>query len=192
MNAREKLAAAVKSVAWGYIFMHLDFNLGTLNILPNWWGYCLILKALKTIGEEEKSAGLLRPFGILLALWEGALWCVKLLGAGWDGGVLAILASVVSLYFHFQLLTNLAAVSEKYRCPETSRILILRTVDTVMITLLALPVPWEELEMVMIGVLLVEVVVTIWICSVLFSLRRSLLEEQEPGNPVDNPPVIPL
>lgn len=179
MNERENLAAAVRSIAWGYIFIHLDFNLGTLNVLPNWWGYCLILKALPVIAGQEESAKLLRPFAILLALWEGVQWCVKLLGGTLDGGVLGILAAVVSLYFHFQLLTDLARVSEKWECPQTGRIRTLRTVNTVLITLLALPVPWGDLEIVMFGILLAEVVVLIWICVVLFSLRRSLLEGLE-------------
>lgn len=36
MENREKLAAAVKRMAWGHLFLLLNLNLGTLNILPNW------------------------------------------------------------------------------------------------------------------------------------------------------------
>lgn len=175
MKRCEEMAAAVKSVAWGYIFLHLNFNLGTLDLLPDWWGICLIVKALNTIAREEASAKLLRPLGILLGVWAGLQWIVKLLGGAWDWGIIDAVVAVISLYFHFQLLTNLAAVSEKFWCPETNRILTLRTVDTVMITLLALPLPWEEHELLVFGIILVEVAVAIWLCQVLFSLCRSLV-----------------
>ena len=77
---REKLAGAVKFIAWGYILLHLNFNLGTLNILPNWLGYVLMLQALPILGNDEPSAPLLRPLGIILALWEGALWALAIFG----------------------------------------------------------------------------------------------------------------
>ncbi len=66
---RRRLADGVKLIALGYLLLHLDLNLGALNILPNWLGYILILKALPALGEYEPSALLLRPIGILLALW---------------------------------------------------------------------------------------------------------------------------
>ncbi len=189
MNEREKLAAAVKSIAWGYIFLHLDFNLGTLDVLPNWWGYCLMLKALPVLMEQMSSAKLLRSFGILLAVWEGLKWGTKLLGGTLDGGILATMVSVLDLYFHFQLLTDLAAAAEKWDCPQRGRILALRTADVVLMTLLALPIPWDGLEGLMWIIILVELMVMVWICSVLFSVRRTLLEEQD-GRMEDPPGEI--
>lgn len=189
MSEQGKLAAAVKSIAWGYIFLHLDFNLGTLDALPNWWGYCLILKALPVLTEQVSSAKLLRPLGALLAVWEGLKWGAKLLGSALNGGILAAIISVVSLYFHFQLLTDLAAAAEKWDCPQKGRILALRTVDVVLMTLLALPVPWDGLEWLTWIILLAELVVMVLICSVLFSLQRALLEEQD-GRMEDPPGEI--
>lgn len=170
----EKLADAVKQIAWGYLLIHVNINLGTLNVLPNWLGYVLMLRALPSLGESEPSALLLRPLGILLALWEGVLWVLTIFGASFDSTLLSIVAAAVSLYYHFQLLTNLADLARRQNCPEQSRILRLRTVQTLLATVFSLPVPWQRYEGLTIGVVVVNLIVALWICSVLFSLCHSL------------------
>ena len=37
------LSEAVSCVAWGYVFLHLDFNLGGINVLPDWACYALVI-----------------------------------------------------------------------------------------------------------------------------------------------------
>ncbi|MBE6036423.1 MAG: hypothetical protein E7223_02225 [Clostridiales bacterium] len=177
------LSAAVKKIAWGYIFLHLNINLGTLNILPNWICYLNINQSLDSIGEEVPSIKLLRPLGIVLGIWEGIQWVRTALGMGEATGsavyfytALGLLATVVSLYFHFQLLTDLSVLAEQQGCPQKGRLLTLRTVRTVLMTLFALPLPWLEYEVFVFLVLAVQLIITIWICSVLFSLKNSLLE----------------
>ncbi|MEG1578494.1 MAG: hypothetical protein RR336_06995 [Oscillospiraceae bacterium] len=172
---REKLAGAVQSIAWGYVLLHLNINLGTLDVLPNWAGYVLILRTLPILGKSEPSALLLRPLGILLALWEGLLWGLTIFSIPFDSTIVSILGSVASLYFHFQLLTNLASLAQRYRCPEERKILNLRTVRTLLITLLALPFNWRQYSVVSVCVVFAHIIVALWICSVLFSLRRSLM-----------------
>lgn len=177
---REQLANAVKSIAWGYVLLHLNINLGTLDILPNWLGYVLMLGALPILGESEPSALLLRPLGILLVLWEGLLWGLTIFSIPFDSTIVSILGSVASLYFHFQLLTNLASLAQRYNCPEERKILNLRTVRTLLITLLALPFNWRQYSVVSVCVVFAHIIVALWVCSVLFSLRRSLLETDLP------------
>lgn len=171
---REKLAGAVKQIAWGYVLLHVNINLGTLNILPNWLGYVLMLSALPILGESEPSALLLRPLGILLALWEGVIWTLTLFGVSFDSTALSVIAAALSLYFHFQLLTNLAELAERHNCPEQRRILLLRTVRTLLISVLSLTIPWAQYQGLTTGIVIVNLIVVLWICSVLFSLRRSL------------------
>lgn len=174
---RETLSNAVKQIAWGYVLIHFNFNLGTLNILPDWLGYVLMLRALPILGEIVPSALLLRPLGVLLALWEGVIWALDIFGISFSSTVLIIIAVVASLYFHFQLLTNLAELAERYRCPEQYRILHLRTVRTLFITVFSLPILWEQYQVLTIIVVIVNLIVALWICMVLFSLRRSLEED---------------
>ncbi len=181
---RQSLIDAIGRVAGGYLLLHLHFNLGTLNILPNWLGYLLMLNALPAIAEYEPSANLLRPLGILLALWEGFLWLIALFGASVNVYFVETVAAVVGLYFHFQLLTNLASVAERDRCPEHRRILTLRTVRTVLMTLMFLPFPWETNQLLAWPVIIVHVIVALWIATTLFSLKRSeaaLLDTENSG-----------
>lgn len=184
MNEENKmdLCQAVKHIAWGYVLLHFNLNLGALNVLPNWAGYLLMAGALSALFEEEPSASLLRPLGLLLAGWEGLCWVMALLG--WDPNfqLLSALVTVTALYFHFQLLTDLAIAARSHRCPQEKRILHLRTVRTLLITLLALPFPWERYKALVMGVALVFMAVAVWICSILFSLRTSL-QESRPEQP---------
>lgn len=174
MDEHNPLPTAVKRIAWGYLLIHLHFNLGTLDLLPDWLGYWLMLSVLPILAEEVSTAALLRPFGIILTGWYAIEWVLKLLSVSFDTGVISLLVNIVSLYFHFQLLTDLAAISEKYNCPQTSRMRMLRTVQTVVCTILALPLNWVDWEPLAYIVLFVGVITAIWTAVVLFSLRRSL------------------
>ncbi|MBQ7322886.1 MAG: hypothetical protein IJW99_12365 [Clostridia bacterium] len=192
-NDRDKLCRAIKHIAWAYVLIYLDVNLVTLNILPNWLGFLLILLALPALADEVPSAALLRPFAILLAAWEGFEWLVRLFGASIEADLsfLILTVSVTALYFHFQLLTDLAALSEKYGCPQTGKLLQLRTVDTLIATALALPLPWQQVEWLTVTGLLVYGAIVIWICAVLFGLKRSLEaadgREEEGTEDADSP-----
>ena len=186
MTDRARLSAAIQKTAWGYILMHVHFNLGTLDILPDWAGYVLILQALPVLAEQVPSAKLLRPLGVVLALWNGVQWLLDLLGAQTDLGGWTVIVTVLGLYFHFQLLTDLASLSEAFGCPETRRILRLRTVRTVLMTAFQLPLVWTWLnslsataaEVLALLLGLIQLAVAIWICSVLISLRRSLAAQE--------------
>ena len=179
-NGREKLCRAIKHIAWGYVLLYLDINLATFNILPDWLGFLLILLALPALSDEIPSAALLRPFAVLLAACAGIEWVLKLFGGtiSVDLTIVSLIIAVVTLYFHFQLLTDLATLSEKFDCPQTAMLLRLRTVNTLIATALALPLPWEQAEWLAITALLVYGAIVIWICAVLFGLKRSLTEEE--------------
>ena len=181
MEHHEALRAAVRRIAWGYLLILLDINLGTLNILPNWLGYVLILRALPTLKEETPPAGLLEPLGILLAFWDGILWIGKLLGTAIDWPLPQLLDAVISLYFHFQLLTNLADIAAKYGCPCESKLRLLRTVQVVLLTASYLLTYWVQNTAAITLLALVNLIVVVWICKVLFSFHHFLLAE--PGTP---------
>lgn len=174
---RSKMASAVKCIAIGYLFLYLNFNLGTLNILPDWVCYVLIVGELPTLGEEEPSASLLRPLGILLGLWEALQWGLTIFGVSFEGYLMETIAAVVTLYFHFQLLTNLAHIAEKYECPERKRLLTLRACQAVFTTVMALPLPWESYTALGVGLIIIILCIVIWICYTLFSLEGSLLKK---------------
>lgn len=181
MSDRVSFCRALKLIAWGCVFIYLDFNIGTLSILPNWLGYILILKALPILGEREKSADLLKPLGVFLAAWEGILWILNTfgisLGTGFAGtgfDVAGYVTAVVVMYFNFQLFTDIANAADSFGCSKSGRILHLRTVNTVLVTILRLPLPWKKIEVGAYILLIVLIAVTVWICAVLFAVRKEL------------------
>ena len=189
MNEENKLdlCMAVKQIAWGYVLLHFNINLGTFNILPNWLGYLLMVEALSALSQEEPSAALLRPLGQLLAGWEGLCWVMAVFKQEFSFPLLNAAAAAATLYFHFQLLTDLAIAARNHQCPQEKRILRLRTARTLLVTLLALPFPWERYQVLTMVVALVYMAAAVWICSVLFSLNGSLREEQAGGPASDAP-----
>lgn len=167
---QKQLCNAISKIAWGYILLHVHINIGSFDILPDWLAYILFLQAIGVIAEEEASAKLLRPLAVALALWNGLSWL-------W-GGVYSIemIMNVLSLYFHFQFLTNLAGIACRYECKEEKRILSLRTARTILSTIMAMPFLWEKYEIVTYILLAIGLVVVFWICKVLFSFQNSLKE----------------
>ena len=182
MTNAEQLLSAVKRTAWAYVLLYLNFNLGTLNLLPDWGGYALILSALPALTREEEAAGLLKPFGMILTAWGVLRWVLDLCNVSFDGGVFSLIITVVGLYFHFQLLTNLASICEKYGCPETSRLRKLRLGMTVITTAMNLPLGWQDSQLAMAVMIVIALVTVFWTMVVLFALHRSL-EERLRENP---------
>lgn len=107
LTTQERLSSIAKKLGWGYILIHAHINLGTLDILPDWLGYLLIYQAICLLEDEEESAGLLKPMGIGLGAWAGICWVMKLFGVSVNMYLITLIVSVISLYFHFQLLTNM-------------------------------------------------------------------------------------
>lgn len=174
MKEREELIGDIGNIARGYILLGFNINLGRLNILPNWFGYMIFLSALPCLGEYEQSIKQLRTPCILLIVWELLNWLLVLINLNLNLYVLGLIATVLSLYFHFQFLTNIADIAGSCGCPEENRILKLRTVRTLMITVFALPFPWKEYTTAAIIIAIISAVVGIWICVVMYSLKSSL------------------
>ena len=185
-NQLESLAYKIGHIGWGYIFMYLDINLGTIDILPSWAGYLFILSALPVLSEYEKSAALLRNLAILLTGWAVLEWVMTIFGitsaAGSMGTLINIAATiigVVSIYFHFQMLTNLAEIAGQLGLDERKeRLLKLRTVNTILHTILAIFSSLAFLQAFMwltLGLALINFVNTLRITICLFGFKSDLL-----------------
>ena len=179
---REMLYSGLSNAAWGYFFLHIHFNLGSINILPAFVGYLLLLSAIKKLSGERRDLLLLQSLGALLAAWNLADWLFACLGGELTGIFLPLdlLAAVAGLYFHFQFITDMAALAEAYQ-PEggnlAQRLRQNRTVYIVMCTatsiFLHLPIKNEDVRIyVSMGLLVVMLVVVLFIMGELFALRR--------------------
>lgn len=176
---REQLTVgmAVKKIAWAYVLIHSAINLGAIDILPDWLGFYFMLVAIRKLREEEETIGLLEPLVKILIAWNVIVWGSKFIG--WDLSLFpfAIVISVIGIYFHFQLLTNIANVAEKHGSERGKGILVVRTVETLMNTVLTIMLYLQISEGWMVAVAIVGLVCVIWICTTLFGLAKELENE---------------
>lgn len=119
MTDREKLYHGLSQAAWGYFFLSFDVNLNNVSVLPRFVGWLLLMSAIGKLSEERRDLALLRPLCVLLAVWDGVDWLLSWGGGDLDGTILflELLVAVAGLYFHFQFLTDMAALAERYQ-PE--------------------------------------------------------------------------
>lgn len=189
MTDHQKLYSGISRAAWGYFFLYFNININTVSILPSFVGYILFLSAIGLLKEEERELSLLHTLGVILALWHGAQWLMSWMDMDLDGvwQFADIIISLADLYFHFQLLTNLASIAAKYQ-PEgygqDEKLLRYRTLQTLMLTAIAIIsclYPWisEMWGYVSIGLALVYLIAGICLMKALFDLRKCLPEETE-------------
>ena len=186
MTNCENVCKGLKRVAWGYFFLYFNFNLFTVNLLPGFVGYILFLSAVTLMRDEERELALLYTPGVVMALWTGAEWLVGLVGLKLDGlwQFADIIISITNLYFHFQLLTNLASVAEKHQPDERSfdkTLLRYRTFQTVMLTavyVIQFFSPWmsEVWTAISVCTAIVYIIAGVLVMKTLLGLRRCLLE----------------
>lgn len=191
MTDYQKLHDGISKAAWGYLFIYFDINIGTVSILPSFIGYILFLSAIEYLKDEERDLSLLKPLGIILVLWHIAKWLFSWFGAEADGAlqVADVLICLVNLYFHFQLLTNMASIASKYQ-PEgfelDKKLLRYRTVQTVMLTainFLTYLSFWltEIAQYVSIFMVIVYIIAGICLMKALFDLKKCLPTNTEPA-----------
>ena len=187
MEQNVLIPRALSYIAWGNLLILLDFSLNRLDLLPNWVGYLLILYAIGWLAGELRDLPLLRPFCTLLLLAELADWvAVFLTGEALTGRLFLVNALLVcvSLYFHFQLLGDLASLAgrQEEAGALARRLRGCRNVEAV-IQVLALLLAWlpgpEGLLTALAALLVITgLVVCIIIAHDLFALRRFFPEEE--------------
>lgn len=174
---RKELAKSAKEIAVAYVILLLDINLGSVNILPDWLGYAVIVIQLPVLAQWEPSAALLRNMGIGLGAWELIQWGATIAGTEFLPD-LSLVAVVLGLYFHFQLLTDLSRCAGQEGWPEAKKLLHLRTVKTLLQTVMAIPWPallGEELtNLFALALLAVSFAAAVWTVILLFGLAENL------------------
>ena len=188
--------SGLSHAAWGYFFLHFDFNLNSVSIFPRFVGWLLLLSACKKLSGERRDLALLRPLSVLLAAWYALDWLLSWGGGDVNGHILFLdlLLAVAGLYFHFQFLTDMAALAERYQ-PEGAdldgKLCRRRTVYVVLTTLTALlgdfgllaALPEHLGEWIFIGMALAALIAAFLIMAALFRLRR-FFREGETEQPV--------
>jgi hypothetical protein len=188
---REALLRALSKTAWAYVLLFFDVTLGTLNLLPDWVCYLLLGQAIVLLADEVRDLPLLRPFCLLLGLWAGLEWVVTLFGGSLDGVpyLVDLVITAVGVYFHFQLLTGLAALATRYQPAGMAldhRLAVCRNVNALVLTarfLCAslLPTWWAVLTLTVVGF-----VVCLFLLYYLFALRNAIRRQGETETPPEN------
>ena len=193
MTHRQTLYAAISKAAWGYFFLYFDLNLNSVSVLPSFVGFLLFLSAIKLIKEERRDLELLRPLGTLLAVWHGGNWLASWLGTSLDGlfPMVDLIISLAGVYFHFQMLTDFAALAARYQQPEQDldrRLLKWRTRQTLLLTaisLFAYPLRFltELWEPTLIVLAIAGFITSLCIMFTLFDLRRIFRDDLDSVQP---------
>lgn len=192
MNDKDILAAGTGYAAWGYFFLYFDINLGPVSVLPDFVGMYLFLKAIRMLKGLRRELVLLEPLAVMLMLWHLAKWLLSWAGVSLDNVFLPVglIITVANLYFHFQLLTDFAALARQY-LPGTTlceTLLKWRSVQTVIITVVYLVGYTSGLEegwmqAVAIGMILVQLIAMLLLMSAMFRLRREFRDMEIEAEP---------
>lgn len=163
---------AIRKIAIGYVFIFLDINIGTIDIMPNWLGYIFFYQSIPSIAEYEKSAKLLKPIITVLGTYEMIYWIFKILDFNIDIYILDIIISALKLYLDFQFITNIADIAFSHQYPDSQKLYILRNIQTILITLIVLTIYWNKLNTGSIVYIILSFFITIWICISLFQYAK--------------------
>ncbi len=176
------MSSAIKRVAISYIFIYFHINVSVIDILPNWLGYFMIVSALPVISKKEQSAQLLRPFGIAIGIWNIVEWVLKIAGTQWNLTIINILFNIIIIYFHFQLITNIANLDIEQS--KRKELLALRTTTVLFHTLINLsriiPTAFDN-EMYSYIIMLMgftQLVICLWIAGELFGISKTMKEKE--------------
>lgn len=178
------LSSAIKKIAISYILIYLHINISVIDIFPDWLGYFLIVSVLPVLSQKERSAQLLKPFGIALGVWNIFEWVLKIAGTEWNLTIINIVFSIITIYFHFQLITNIATLDIEER--KKKRLLDLRTATVILHTVLrisvlipsAISVDNEIYSYIMMFLLIPQLIICFWISGELFNISKVLKEKE--------------
>lgn len=151
MTDKAIIYKSITKIAYGYILILVGVMIGTIDILPDFIGYIMMLYAIDALKDESKTIALLKPFGIALAIWKFIFFALKAFGiesvtvsAFYPAAAMLyiiyiadILVSIISIYFDYQLLTEMSFLAKKYQGESSNldkTILMRRNINTVCMT----------------------------------------------------------
>ena len=159
---------ALKKIAWGYVFIYFSLNLGPVDALPVWVGYILLLQALDGVAEREPSAGLLKPFAFVLITVELVRWVLAWFSGSLVMPWISVITGIVGLYFHFQLLTNLADTAARDGSAYGRRLRFFRNLQVMLVTVLTMmsaniiPPTWVSMSWIILVITAVLIISLVW------------------------------
>lgn len=186
MTNPANLYQGISKCAWGYFFLYFDFNFGSVSILPDFVAFWLFLSAIDLMKEEERELVLLKPLGMILMVWNGVQWLLDWYALDLSGYIPGsdTVICLVNLYFHFQLMTNLASIARVWQSEgarHDEKLLKYRSIQVVLFTVTmvllhlsnSLGAFWGSLSLAMAVPYLIA---GVCLMSVLLAFRRDLAD----------------
>lgn len=186
MNSISEICSAVKRIAWGFFFIFIHINIGSVDILPDWVGYAMIVSALGAVISEADKLKVLRPVGVILVVWNVLEWVLDIFGAGAYAAYVAVIPAVLAICLVYTLFKNLAVCACKYTCPQEKSLNLLAAVYAVF-NIVSTVCSYISLifsdvaAFMIIGVVLIVVGLSVMIAILvtLFAFSRTLKEKSE-------------
>ena len=200
MTDKAKICSSLSKIAYGYILILVAVMIGTVDILPDFVGYIMMLYAIDALKDECKTITLLKPFGYVLAIWKFAFFILNAFGLQsvsftefepaslfiYVIYVLSIIINIVVIYFDFQLLTEMSLLAKKYQAEGSNldkTFIIRRNIYTVCMTSAFLisnitnafqDMPEDFRTILIIVPAALSLFVMFLVVSALFSLRKTI------------------
>lgn len=200
MTDKAKICSSLSKIAYGYILILVAVMIGTIDILPDFVGYIMMLYAIDALKDECKTITLLKPFGYVLAIWKFVFFILNAFGLRsvsftefepasvfiYVIYVLSIIINIVVIYFDFQLLTEMSLLAKKYQAEGSNldkTFIIRRNIYTVCMTSAFLisnitnafqDIPEDFRTILIIVPTALSLFVMFLVVSALFSLRKTI------------------
>lgn len=150
----QKLKRAIYLVCVGYGFWQLqehwfisNFDDGEFfKFIPWWLSAPLFFTAIHIIEKYVSDIKLLKPLCVIMGCIDLAEWLIMFFEVSipFELYILQIFSSVISLYFNYQLITNISQLAKKCGYESIKGMLTIRTVRTVYVTVYILLLPFAE------------------------------------------------
>lgn len=193
MTGLKQLSAQVRLVAWGYFFLYLNFNINGWNILPAFVGWYLFEKAIQGLKEEQPKLLLLENFCWVLLAWSVLEWLPLDLDSQTWLGLPGLVIQLMTMYFHFQLLTEVGELAGRYRDATPRKdharcILKARTgavvLQTALVLVMALPLTEDWMTAAAAVLLALQLGFCVYTMGELFSLAKGLEALAQAGDAI--------
>jgi len=122
----------MKKFAIGFLLIFLNFNLNfnqfSINVLPDFVGYYLLLKGSDEMKRENPRFEVSQPFMVGMIIYTAILWVGAVLGVsgGVLGTVLGIIAQVVHFYIAWVLVQALREMEQNHGADLYGSVLLSR------------------------------------------------------------------
>lgn len=111
----------MRKLFFGFLLMFLSFDLElnghSLDVLPDFAGYILLLRGMEELEAESGLFAGARPFAVGMAVYTAILWVGELLAvtpeSGWLTELLGLAAMVVALYIAWVLVQGVLDIQSR-------------------------------------------------------------------------------